>query len=72
MPSRPSSCTTPTAPPRPTPTYVGIVVRPGQMVDAPHTGTVVRTASFPSTVGAAWGEDRYLGATRPGAQAGGR
>ncbi len=46
-------------------THVGIVMRPGEMVDAPHTGTVVRTESFPTTIGAAWGEDVYLGATRP-------
>jgi cell wall-associated NlpC family hydrolase len=52
-------------------THVGIVVRPGQMVDAPHTGTVVRTESFPTSVRAAWGEDRYLGATRPAAGGGG-
>jgi cell wall-associated NlpC family hydrolase len=53
-------------------THVGIVVQPGEMVDAPHTGTVVRSESFPTTIGAAWGEDRYLGATRPGAQGGSR
>ena len=46
-------------------THVGIVVRSGEMVDAPHEGADVRTESFPTTVGAAWGEDRYLGATRP-------
>jgi cell wall-associated NlpC family hydrolase len=46
-------------------THVGMVIRPGEMVDAPHTGTVVRTETFPTTIGAAWGIDRYLGATRP-------
>jgi cell wall-associated NlpC family hydrolase len=46
-------------------THVGIVVRSGEMVDAPHTGTDVRTESFPTTIGAAWGEDEYLGAARP-------
>jgi cell wall-associated NlpC family hydrolase len=46
-------------------THVGMVVRPGEMVDAPHPGTVVRTEPFPTTVGAAWGEEKYLGATRP-------
>lgn len=49
-------------------THVGIVVRAGEMVDAPHPGTVVRTEPFPTSVGAAWGEDRYLGATRPAAR----
>lgn len=53
-------------------THVGIVVRSGEMVDAPHPGTVVRTEPFPSAVGARWGEDRYLGATRPVAQGAGR
>jgi cell wall-associated NlpC family hydrolase len=48
-------------------THVGMVVRSGEMVDAPHTGTVVRTEPFPTTIGARWGEDRYLGATRPAA-----
>jgi cell wall-associated NlpC family hydrolase len=47
--------------------HVGIVVREGEMVDAPHTGTVVRTESFPTTIGAAFGEERNLGATRPAA-----
>jgi cell wall-associated NlpC family hydrolase len=51
-------------------THDGIVLAPGVMVDAPHTGTVVRTEPFPTTVGAAWGEDIYLGATRPAAQGG--
>jgi cell wall-associated NlpC family hydrolase len=52
-------------------THVGLVVRPGEMVDAPHTGTVVRTEPFPTTIGAAWGEgDVYLGATRPAASGG--
>jgi cell wall-associated NlpC family hydrolase len=53
-------------------THVGIVVRPGEMVDAPHTGTVVRTEPYPAIIGTAWGEDRYLGATRPTAQGAGR
>lgn len=50
--------------------HVGIVVRAGEMVDAPHSGTVVRTEPYPTTVGAAWGDERYLGATRPTAGAG--
>jgi cell wall-associated NlpC family hydrolase len=47
-------------------THVGLVVDgSGQMVDAPHPGAAVRVESFPSTVGAPWGGDVYLGATRP-------
>ena len=49
-------------------THVGMVVRPGEMVDAPHSGTSVRTESFPTTAGASWGEEKYLGATRPTAR----
>ena len=37
--------------------HVGIVVSPGQMVDAPQTGAVVRIESY------AWSD--YVGATRP-------
>jgi cell wall-associated NlpC family hydrolase len=50
--------------------HVGIVVAPGEMVDAPYTGTVVQLQPFPTTVGAKWGEQVYLGATRPAAAAG--
>jgi cell wall-associated NlpC family hydrolase len=47
--------------------HVGLVVDPaGLMVDAPHTGAFVRLEPFPVTVGARWGGDVYLGATRPG------
>jgi cell wall-associated NlpC family hydrolase len=46
-------------------THVGMVVRAGEMVDAPKPGAVVRTESFPTTVGQPWGGDKYLGATRP-------
>jgi cell wall-associated NlpC family hydrolase len=46
-------------------THVGMVVRAGEMVDAAQPGTVVRTESFPTTVGESWGGDKYLGATRP-------
>jgi cell wall-associated NlpC family hydrolase len=53
-------------------THVGIVVRSGEMVDAPHPGTVVRIEPFPTTIGAAWGTDRYLGATRLVARGSGR
>lgn len=48
--------------------HVGIVLRTGEMVDAPYPGTVVRIDSFPTTLGAAFGSERYLGATRPAAQ----
>jgi cell wall-associated NlpC family hydrolase len=48
-------------------THVGIVLNgSGLMVDAPHAGATVRVESFPVTVGAPWGNDVYLGATRPG------
>lgn len=43
-------------------THVGIVVSPGEMVDAPHTGAVVRIESY------AWPD--YLGATRPAGASG--
>lgn len=39
--------------------HVGIVVSAGKMVDAPHTGAVVRIDSY--------ARDNYLGATRPSA-----
>jgi len=52
-------------------THVGIVIQPGEMVDAPHSGAFVRVESYPTSLGAAWGTDRYLGATRPSAQGGG-
>jgi len=35
------------------------------MVDAPHTGADERLDEIPVTVGAAYGELTYLGATRP-------
>ena len=46
--------------------YVGTAGGQAYMVDAPHTGADVRVEAFPTTVGAAWGTDVYLGATRPG------
>jgi cell wall-associated NlpC family hydrolase len=46
--------------------HVGLVVSPGVMVDAPHTGADVREDTFPTVIGASWGSDLYLGATRPG------
>ena len=42
---------------------------PGEMVDAPHTDAVVRTEPFPTTIGALWGNETYLGATRPASAA---
>jgi cell wall-associated NlpC family hydrolase len=44
-------------------THVGIYVGNGEMVDAPHTGADVRVESFPTTVGASWLSDAFLGAT---------
>jgi len=46
-------------------THVGIVVGDGIMVDAPHTGSAVRVEQFPSSVGARWGDEQYVGAVRP-------
>jgi cell wall-associated NlpC family hydrolase len=52
-------------------THVGMVIQggspEGEMVDAPHSGAFVRIEPFPTTVGAAWGDDVVVGATRPGA-----
>jgi cell wall-associated NlpC family hydrolase len=45
--------------------HVGISLGDGRMVDAPHTGADVRLDEIPDTVGAAYGELTYLGATRP-------
>jgi cell wall-associated NlpC family hydrolase len=45
--------------------HVGIALGDGRMVDAPHTGADVRLDEIPGTVGAAYGEQTYLGATRP-------
>lgn len=46
-------------------THVGIYIGNGQMVDAPYTGVDVRVESFPTSVGASWGSDIYVGATDP-------
>jgi len=46
--------------------HVGIYLGDGEMIDAPHTGTVVRVDRVPTTRGASYGADRYLGATAPG------
>jgi cell wall-associated NlpC family hydrolase len=45
--------------------HVGLVVSPGIMVDAPYTGADVREDTFPTSVGASFGDMIYLGATRP-------
>jgi cell wall-associated NlpC family hydrolase len=47
--------------------HVGLVVTAGIMVDAPYTGAFVREDTFPTTIGAAFGDERYVGATRPDA-----
>ncbi len=43
--------------------FVGMEGDQAVMVDAPYTGADVRVESFPTTVGASWGTDTYLGAT---------
>jgi hypothetical protein len=45
--------------------HVGISLGDGRMIDAPHTGADVRLDEIPATVGAAYGDQTYLGATRP-------
>lgn len=45
--------------------YIGTEGGQAVMVDAPHTGADVRVEPFPMTIGAAFGDDVYLGATRP-------
>ena len=48
-------------------THVGIVADPaGEMIDAPHTGALVRVDPFPIIQGGRWGGDLLVGATRPG------
>lgn len=48
-------------------THVGIVMDgAGEMVDAPHTGALVRTDPFPIIPGSRWGGEVFVGATRPG------
>ena len=46
-------------------THVGIYLGGGTMIDAPHTGTVVRVDSVPTTPGASWGGELFVGATTP-------
>ena len=45
--------------------YVGTEDGRAVMVDAPHTGADVRVEPFPSAIGAEFGDETYLGATRP-------
>jgi cell wall-associated NlpC family hydrolase len=45
--------------------HVGLVLAPGVMIDAPHTGAVVQAEVFPATVGAPWGGELVVGATQP-------
>jgi cell wall-associated NlpC family hydrolase len=44
-------------------THVGIYAGEGQMVDAPDSGAEVREEPIPTTMGAPWGADVYVGAT---------
>jgi len=50
-------------------THVGLILgeQAGHeyMIDAPHQGATVRVEAFPTTIGAAWGTEVYLGATQP-------
>jgi cell wall-associated NlpC family hydrolase len=45
--------------------YVGVVNGQNVMVDAPHTGAVVRAEAFPVQPGAKFGSLSYVAATRP-------
>ena len=45
--------------------HVGLVISPGVMVDAPYTGADVREDTFPTTIGASFGNMTYVGATQP-------
>jgi cell wall-associated NlpC family hydrolase len=45
--------------------YVGVEDGRTVMVDAPHTGSDVRVEAFPTTPGAAFGSEVFVGATRP-------
>ena len=48
-------------------THVGIVTDPaGEMIDAPHSGALVRVDPFSIIPGSRWGGDVLVGATRPG------
>ncbi len=45
--------------------HVGLVIGGGLMIDAPHTGTVVRVDPSPTTPGAAFGTEVVVELTRP-------
>jgi cell wall-associated NlpC family hydrolase len=45
--------------------YLGVQAGQAMMVDAPHTGATVRIEAFPTTIGARWGSEEFVGATRP-------
>jgi cell wall-associated NlpC family hydrolase len=45
--------------------YLGVQGGRTTMVDAPHTGATVRIEAFPATIGARWGSEVFVGATRP-------
>lgn len=45
--------------------HVGIVVSPGVMLDATHTGANVEYSNFPQAVGSSWGSDKVIGYGRP-------
>lgn len=47
--------------------HVGLVVGPGQMVDAPHTGADIRVETFPASIDADWGDEAVIGFSRPAA-----
>jgi cell wall-associated NlpC family hydrolase len=46
--------------------YVGVRDGKAMMVDAPHSGADVRVEAFPTTLGASWGSEEFVGSTRPG------
>ena len=50
--------------------YVGVLNGRTMMVDAPHTGADVRVEAFPPTIGARGAASMFVGATRPGVEAG--
>jgi cell wall-associated NlpC family hydrolase len=46
--------------------FAGVENGQAFMVDAPHTGADVRVEPFPTTLGASFGSETFVGATRPG------
>ena len=45
--------------------HVGLYIGGGDMIDAPHSGAFVRIEPTPTTPGASFGSDIYVGATAP-------